>query len=135
MANRDLAVDLVDGIAYRLDNGAVGTMAATGSLRPNQPSQQEFRYYGTEGFVLQDLLAGTVVAHFNDGTSEEIEPLSAEEVFPSAAPSQGFADLIAGRATNRAPARPAAHVVEFLEAAYRSANNGGTAVRIADLAG
>jgi predicted dehydrogenase len=131
MANRDLAVDLVDGIAYRLDNGAVGTMAATGSLRPNQPSQQEFRYYGTEGFVLQDLLAGTVVAHFNDGTSEEIEPLTAEEIFPSAAPSRGFADLIAGRGINRAPARPAAHVVEFLEAAYRSANSGGNAVRIA----
>ena len=130
MANRDLAVDLVDGIAYRLDNGAVGTMGATGSLRPEQPSQQEFRYYGTEGFVLQDLLAGTVVAHFNDGTSEEIEPLTADEIFPSAAPSRRFVDLIAGRAENRAPARPAAHVVEFLEAAYRSAAEGGSAVRI-----
>ena len=107
MANRDLAVDLVDGIAFRLDNGAIGTMGATGSLRPNQPSQQEFRYYGTDGFVLQDLLAGTVEAHFNDGTSETIEPLTADEVFPSAAPSCGFADLIAGTAENRAPpARP-----------------------------
>ena len=131
MANRDLAVDLVDGIAFRLDNGAIGTMGATGSLRPNQPSQQEFRYYGTDGFVLQDLLAGTVEAHFNDGTSETIEPLTAEEVFPSAAPSCGFADLIAGTAENRAPARPAAHVVEFLEAAYRSAASGGRPVAIA----
>ena len=52
-------------------------------------------------------------------------------VFPSAAPSRGFADLIAGRAENRAPARPAAHVVEFLEAAYRSAASGGGAVAIA----
>jgi predicted dehydrogenase len=132
MANRDLAVDLVDGIAYRLDNGAIGTMGSTGSLRPDQPSQQEFRYYGTEGFVLQDLLAGTVVAHFNDGTSEETEPLRPDEIFPSAAPSRGFADLIAGRAENRAPARPAAHVVEFLEAAYRSAAEGGGAVPVAD---
>ncbi len=131
MANRDLAVDLVDGIAFRLDNGAIGTMGATGSLRPNQPSQQEFRYYGTDGFVLQDLLAGTVEAHFNDGTSETIEPLTADEVFPSAAPSCGFADLIAGTAENRAPARPAAHVVEFLEAAYRSAASGGRPVAIA----
>ena len=103
MSNRDLAVDLVDAIAYRLDNGAVGTMAATGSLRPGQPSQQEFRYYGTEGFVLQDLLAGTVVAHFNDGSSEEIEPLGDDEIFPSGATSRGFADLIAGRGENLAP--------------------------------
>ena len=69
MGNRDLAVDLVDAIAYRLDNGAVGTMGSTGSLRPGQPSQQEFRYYGSDGYVLQDLLAGTVVAHFNDGST------------------------------------------------------------------
>jgi predicted dehydrogenase len=131
MDNRDLAVDLVDAIAYRLDNGAVGTLASTGSLRPGQPSQQEFRYYGTEGFVLQDLLAGTVVAHFNDGTSEELDPLGPDEVFPSAAPSRSFADLIAGHGENRAPAVTGAHVVEFLEAAYRSAGAGGTAVAIA----
>jgi predicted dehydrogenase len=132
MSNRDLAVDLVDAITYRLDNGAVGTMGSTGSLRPGQPSQQEFRYYGTAGYVLQDLLAGTVVAYFNDGTSEELEPLTADEIFPGAATSRGFADLIAGRGDNRAPAVPAAHVVEFLEAAYRSAADGGELMRITD---
>ncbi len=132
MSNRDLAVDLVDAMTYRLDNGAIGTIGSTGSLRPGQPSQQEFRYYGTDGYVLQDLLAGTVVAHFNDGTSEEFEPLTAEEIFPGAATSRGFADLIAGRADNRAPAVPAAHVVEFLEAAYRSAAHDGELVRIAE---
>ena len=130
MSNRDLAVDLADAIAYRLDNGAVGTMGSTGSLRPNQPAQQELRYYGTDGFVLQDLLAGTVVAHFNDGTSEEIEPLAAGEVFPSEVPGRRFADLIAGRGENSGPADAAARVVEFLEAAYRSAGSGGTTVAI-----
>lgn len=124
MSNRDLAVDLVDAVAYRLDNGAVGTMGSTGSLRPDQPQQQEFRYYGTEGFVLQDLLLGTVVAHFNDGTSEEIQPLAATEIYPAEATGRGLADLIAGRGENRAPAVPAARVVEFLEAAYRSAECG-----------
>jgi hypothetical protein len=106
-------------------------MAATGSLRPNQPSQQEMRYYGTDGFVLQDLLAGTVSAHFNDGSTEELDPLGADEVFPSAAPSRAFADLIAGRGDNLAPPVPAAHVVGFLEAAYRSAANGGARVEVA----
>lgn len=130
MSNRDLAVDLVDAIAYRLDNGAVGTMGSTGSLRPNQPAQQELRYYGSEGFVLQDLLAGTVVAHFNDGTSDEIEPLASDEVYPADAPARGFADLVAGRADNRGPAVPAARVVEFLEAAYRSAAAGGAAIEV-----
>lgn len=119
MANRDLAVDLVDGCAYRLDNGAVGTMAATGSLRPGQPQQQEFRYYGTEGFVLQDLLGGTVSAHYNDGSTEQVVT---DDVYPAHATARGLADLIAdGAGENLAPPEPAARTVEFLEAAYRSA--------------
>lgn len=134
MDNRDLAVDLVDAISYRLDNGAIGTMAATGSLAPGQPQQQEFRYYGTEGFILQDLLDGTVSIHRNDGSSDEIEPLSGDEVYPAHLPSRRFADLIAGRGENLAPGRDAAHVVEFLEAAYRSAQSGAP-VRIDSLAG
>lgn len=132
MTNRDLAVDLVDAIAYRLDNGAVGTMASTGSLRPGQPSQQEFRYYGSEGFLLQDLLAGTIETHFNDGSSERLEPLLPDEIFPAEATSRGFADLIAGRAENLAPSLVAAHVVEFLEAAYLSAARDGARIEIAD---
>lgn len=135
MANRDLKVDLVDAVAYQLDNGAIGTMAATGSLAPGQPQQQEFRYYGTEGFILQDLLGGTVSVHRNDGTSDDLDPpLAEDELYPAHLPSRGFADLIAGSGTNLGPAEPAAHVVEFLEAAYRSAEHGGP-VRIADLDG
>ena len=133
MDNRDLKVDLVDAIAYRMDNRAVGTMASTGSTAPGQPQQQEFRYYGTQGYVLQDLLQGTVSAHFNDGTSDEIEPLGPDEVYPAHLPARGLADLIAGHGENRAPAVPAAHVVEFLEAAYRSADEGGRAVRTDEL--
>lgn len=134
MADRDLAVDLVDAISYRLEGGAIGTMAATGSLRPGQPQQQEFRYYGTEGFVLQDLLGGTLEAHLNDGTSEVVEPLGADEVYPAQATARGLADLIAGRGPNLAPGREAAHTVEFLEAAYASARSGAP-VRVADLPG
>lgn len=120
MENRDLAVDLVDAISYRLDNGAIGTMAATGSLAPDQPQQQEFRYYGTDGYILQDLLGGTVGVHLNDGTHEELEPLEDDEIYPATLPGQTFADLIADKGENRAPPEPAARTVEFLEAAYLS---------------
>lgn len=132
MSNHDLAVDLIDAISYRLDNGAIGTMAATGSLAPNQPSQQEFRYYGTDGFVLQDLLGGTVEIHRNGEDPQSIDPLSDDEVYPAHLPGRRFADLLAGRAENLAPGEPAARVVEFLEAAYRSAEL-GRPVRIDDL--
>lgn len=134
MSNLDLNVDLVDGIAFRMDNGAVGTMAATGSLAPNQPQQLEFRYYGSEGFVLQDLSGGTVHAYFNDGKSEEIKPLDGDEVFPRHLPSHTFVDLITGQGVNWAPAEPAARTVEFLEAAYLSAAE-GRVVRTDELVG
>ena len=133
MNERDLAVDLADGIAYRTTAGTVGTMGSTGSLAPGQPPQQEFRYYGTEGFVLQDLLGGTASVHRNDGSSETLDPpLSDDEVYPAGAPSRSLADLIAGHGENRAPAEPAARTVEFLEAAYRSSVE-GRIVRTAEL--
>lgn len=124
MENRDLAVDLVDAISYRFDNGAIGTMGATGSLAPGQPQQQEFRYYGTEGFVLQELIHGKLAVYYNDGTSEEFPDLGEDELYPAHLPSQTLADLILGGEDNPAPGRTAAATVEFLEAAYRSAEQG-----------
>ena len=41
MANAGLEVDLVDAISYTLDNGAIGTMASTGSIKPGQDEQLE----------------------------------------------------------------------------------------------
>lgn len=131
MANRDLRVDLVDAIAYRLDNGAIGTMAATGTVAPGLPAQQEFRYYGTEGFILQDLVTGAVGVHLNDGTTEHVGPL--DDPYPAHLPSRTLADLIARQGYNPAPPEPAARVVEFLEAAYTSACRGSAPVRVADL--
>ena len=84
------------------------------------------------GYVLQDLLAGTVVAHFNDGSSEEIEPLGRGRDLPGRGDEPGVRR--SDRRTRRQPGTggSGAHVVEFLEAAYRSAANGGEPVRIAD---
>lgn len=130
MDKRDLKVDLVDSIVYRLDNGAIGTMASTGSVAPGQPSQQEFRYYGTEGYILQDLVTGAVTIRYNDGRVDEVGPLPDGEAYPAHLPAQRFADMVAGREQeNLAPGGAAANVVEFLEAAYRSAESGAKPVR------
>jgi predicted dehydrogenase len=121
MESRDAAVDLADAISYRLDSGAVGTMASTGTLRPGQPQQQEFRYYGTEGFLLQELVHGKLSIHRNDGTSEVLEDLADDELYDAHSTGRALVDLILGRGENRAPGEAAARTVEFLEAAYRSA--------------
>ena len=121
MANHGLAVDLVDAIAYRLDNDALGTMGSTGSVPLGLPQQQGFHYYGTEGLVLQDLLSGTLEIHRNDGTSEVCDPLAEDEIYPTRRPARVLVDLVLGATDNPAPGRDAARTVEFIEAAYRSA--------------
>jgi predicted dehydrogenase len=121
MDNCGLAVDLVDAIAFRFDNGGVGNVGSTGNLRPGEPKQEEVRYYGTDGFALQDLVSASVEIHYASG---RVENLGAEDPYPAEAPARGFADLIAGRAPNLAPGEAGARAVEFLEAAYLSAARG-----------
>jgi len=121
MNNRDLAVDLVDAISYRLDNGAVGTMGSTGSVQAGQPQQQEFRYYGTKGYILQELIQGKLTCHGNDGSVESLPDLAGDEIYPAGAVSAAFVNLIRGVGDNLSDARTAVATVEFLEAAYRSA--------------
>ena len=121
MDNRGLAVDLVDAIAFRLDNGAVGNVGSTGNLRPGEPQQEEVRYYASKGYALQDLVSAAVEIHYADG---RVESISTEEPYPAHATARGLADLIAGRAPNFAPGEFGARAVEFLETAYASAARG-----------
>jgi predicted dehydrogenase len=122
MTNRDLAVDLADAISYRFADGALGTMSSTGGLRPNQDQQQELRYYGTEGYMLQEIRSGKLeIGRNSDGSVEVLEPLTAEERWPAGATSAGIVDLVLGLGENRAPAEAGAAAVEFLELAYISA--------------
>jgi predicted dehydrogenase len=116
-----LAVDLVDAISYRFDNGGLGSMGSTGSLRPDQPWQLEYRYYGSEGCILHDTFTGTLEAYFNDGTSELFTPLEPDERAPIHAPARCLVDLVLGVGENLAPGEVGARTVEFLDAAYRSA--------------
>ena len=116
-----LPVDLADAIAFRLDNSAIGTMGSTGSLRPTQPWQLDFRYYGSEGYILHDTFRGELAVYFNNGKSEVFSPLEPTEISPPSAPARCLVDLILGEGENLAPGVIGARTVEFLEAAYRSA--------------
>ncbi|HET7572628.1 MAG TPA: Gfo/Idh/MocA family oxidoreductase [Gaiellaceae bacterium] len=120
-ADHQLAVDLVDAVSYRLDGGALGTMASTGGLRPGQPQQQELRYYGTEGYLLQEIWAGRLELVRNDGTHEVLDPLGDDERYPAGATSAGIVDLALGGEENLAPAEVGAAAVEFVELTYASA--------------
>lgn len=132
MHDRGLGVDLIDAIAFRLEGDVLGTLAATGDLRPGQPQQQGWTYYGTEGLLIQDMSGGSLALHRNDGRDEIIPDLPEEQIYPAEAPAQALADLICGTGENRSPGSSAAHVVELLECAYRSAAE-GRPVRVDEL--
>lgn len=124
MERYDLAVDLVNAYAFRLDNGAVGTMASTGAMRPHQRLDQGFVYTGSNGVLRQDMAGGRLEAQYNDGASEEFPDLTEDERYPAHLPARGLVDVILGEGENRAPGEVGARVVEFLDAGYRSAVSG-----------
>lgn len=124
MEGFDLDLDLVDAMSYRLDNGAVGVMGSTGGVRPNQPLIQGIIYFGTKGFIRQDLVNGRVSVQYHDGTSEVLPDLRENELYPAHLPSRTLANLINGEGENRAPGELGARVVEFLQAGYQSSNTG-----------
>lgn len=125
MNHRDLPVDLADAITYEFWQGGIGTMCSTGNMRPREPHQQELRYYGSQGYALQDLVAGTVFVQRADGSTVEVTAQEAGEPYPAHQPARHLADLIAGRTErNQAPAVESAWSIDVLEAAYRSVSSG-----------
>jgi predicted dehydrogenase len=123
MENHGAAVDMVDAITCRFDNGALGTMASTGQTHPGQRTVQFIVYHGTEGVMVQDLAEGTLDISFADGSSERFE---SADVYPAQATARCLVDLLAGSPTtlNHGPGEAAAACVEYLEAAYQSAAKG-----------
>jgi predicted dehydrogenase len=124
MGSADLAVDLVDAVAYELDGGVVGTITSTGSLQPGQDLQQELRFYGTRGHAVLDLVGARLRIVRNEGEVEQVEPTPGESAYPAAAPACCFVDLVTAGAANLGPPLPAARAVEFVEACYTSARSG-----------
>lgn len=125
MENHGAAVDVVDAITCRFDNGGLGTMASSGELRPGQQGVEQIVYHGSEGIMVQDLRRGTLWVAYADGSTEEVV---ADDAYPAGAPARCLVELLAGRGdpveVNRAPGRHAAAAVEYLEAAYESAMSG-----------
>jgi predicted dehydrogenase len=117
-------VDLADAVSFDCVGGAVGTVAANGTLTPGQPIQQFCNFFGDRGSARIELDSGRLGIWRRDGSEEHVVPDGGEAGYPAARPVRVFAELIAGRAANPAPARPAARAVEFVEASYRSAASG-----------
>lgn len=136
MESHSLDVDLVDAVTFRLDGGEIGTpigtLAATGNLRPGQRQQQGWTYFGSIGVLHQDMVGGRLSIQLHDAREESFRDLPDDQIYPGEAPARALADVISGVGENRSPGSSGAHVVELLECAYRSSSE-GRAVRVEEL--
>lgn len=121
MEKRDLNVDLVDAFSFSCEKGTLGTMGSTGNLRDGDKHQQEFRYYGTKGYILHDMRKGELLVRNDQGREYEVSGADIGDAYPAWDTSRHLIDLITGKATqNFAPGLQACWAVDFLEAAYKS---------------
>jgi predicted dehydrogenase len=130
MRDLDFPVDVIDALTLEGTNGALATLVSIGTARNQHPLQREFRYYGDDGVVLQDLATGTVRAHIGEVNHVEVGPVPPEELYPTGSPSACLVDLMTGGRDNPAPAELGARVVACLAAAYKSAGQGGQPVAV-----
>ncbi|HEY8476652.1 MAG TPA: Gfo/Idh/MocA family oxidoreductase [Chloroflexota bacterium] len=130
MERFDLPVDLVDAISVRFDNGAVGVVGSTGNIGVGDGGQHDLRVYCSRGYLLMEMVDGTMTVRTHDGTVEQIGPLPEEERYPRFATAHNLVDVILGRAQNGSPGEVGARTVELLDAAYRSAAQEGRPVTV-----
>ncbi len=128
--NFDVAVDVVDAISMRLSNGAVGVVSSTGNLCPGDPGQHHLAVYGSRGYMILDLIAGTLFIRTHDSRIESPAPLPFDERYPRFAPAHNFVEVILGEAENLSPGEVGRITVNFLDATYRSAVVGGAPVAV-----
>lgn len=124
MEKFDLQVDLVDAIAIRFDNRAVGTLAADGGIAPGQRQDLEIRIYGTKGSIILTPIPGQLSIHYADSEVRAFPDLSTPESYPESATSRNLVDMITVGAETPAPGELGAITVDLLDAAYRSAQTG-----------
>lgn len=129
MRNHGLAVDLVDAMTVAFEDDAVGLIGGTGNAGRNY--RMALTVYCENGCFLADTLAGAAMIRYNDGRVEDLTAMPRPR--NRHAVTHNFVDTILGRAENGCPGEIGWRTVEFLDAAYRSAEQNGAGVRIKDL--
>lgn len=117
------SVDVYDTLNLVFDNGALVSIASTGTTRLPERNY-EVRIYGDEGALYMELWQGTMEHHSPSGGVHRYPQLDAESVYPSRAPARNLIDVILGEAENGSPAVLGGAAMDIIEAACRSAATG-----------
>lgn len=112
--------DMRTALAVEFENGAVGTLNSIGDSR--YPNRRVLNIFGcAHGMVqIKNFDFETTITQFG----REPERFKEADLVSVGTPIGNFADAIQGRASLFSPGEHGAHVVEVVEAAYRSAATG-----------
>lgn len=130
MRDYGLAVDLVDAMVVELAGGALGSVGGTGNMFI---PRFDLHVHCERGALVLDMQARTLTIRGRDVPDEEMGPSAGGKQDDRFAPAGNLIDVIHGRAMNGAPAAVGWRSVEVLDAAYRSARQGGAPVTVASL--
>ena len=123
MSKSKSGADLSNAIVCRFTNDATGTFGGSATMPPRSTYQVDIRLFGSAGMLLLDIERPRLEIHRNDGSRRAV-PLHHEPgAYSCVQPLHTFIDLIQGRPVeNRSSVLVGTHVVEVLDAAFRSAN-------------
>ena len=132
MHNLGLAVDVVNALLIEFDNGALASVGGTGNI-PNG-HKIDLQIYCADGWVDIDESKGIATI---GGSAMEREEFTASpdglHAYRRYATTNNLVDIVLGRSANGSSGEIGLRVVEVLDAAYRSAAQGGAAVQIEEL--
>ncbi len=132
MHNHGLPLDLVDVMMVQFEGGALGVVSGTGNQGSASGGKVDLEIYCERGAVELNVTAGEVKIH-RQGQAPEIIHVPEAARYLRMATAQNLVDVALG-APNGSPAAEAGWpTVELLDAAYRSAEENGRMVMIAEL--
>jgi predicted dehydrogenase len=114
--------DCSNSISCRFTNGATGSFGGTATMPPRSTYQVDIRIFGTAGMLLLDIERPRLELRRNNETGGAIPIKMGPGEYPCAEPLNTLVDLIQGKPVeNRSSVVVGMHVVEVLDAAFRSA--------------
>lgn len=122
-------VDSWDAMAFRCRGGAVGTLAAAGSVARGACNAESLELFGDSGHARWDLGAGTLTIRLYGTESIDRKASSEAERYPREAPVGRLVDTVLGRKPVLVGGVLGAVTTDFISAALRS-NEAGHAVAI-----
>ena len=121
----DTEVDINSALAFRFQNGALGTFSVVGSS-PGPGMWEDITVWGSKGVIYSR--NGKLTCKYGGKDPVEMGPFASRFI----SPDQNFVDAILGRDEIQVPASCGLRVIQFTEAAWASAKAGGQPVKVGD---